>query len=483
MKKLCGLIPAAGKGTRAYPYTKSTPKSLLEINGMPNLQRLILLMRDSMNIKDIYIVIGYHGEVIKDYLGDGSQLDVNLTLISNNHLDKGLAYSVLLGKKFIDDYFLVMLSDECYVNSNHNEILSFPYDDSLATITFKKVDDAALIKKNYSVKTVDDRVEKLIEKPTELINNYLGLGTFLFSPQIFKFLEDAFNESGNDFVDLVSLVDKCISEGETVRPFEIKGNYVNINDRDSLQLAKYYVREKLVDNISTSLLISSEGNEEDITYTINQYKKSEYINNIYVLLPHKNSLHNEVSESGVQIITCPPGIELYGEKLKYGLEQMEGDIFIITVANYSFSYRDIPKLFAYLKEADMVLGTRTTRQLIQLRSHMKGIVRFANVLLAKFIELLWWNFECRFTDVGCTYRAFWKSSFYKIKDNLNSKGPEFSIEMKLELLRARDRIIEIPINYYGKSYSLYQKYQNVNSALRMFFLIIKKSVAHYVKDR
>ena len=59
MRKLYGLIPAAGKGTRARPYTSEIPKRMLEINGKPNLQRNIELMRDQLGISDIVIITGY----------------------------------------------------------------------------------------------------------------------------------------------------------------------------------------------------------------------------------------------------------------------------------------------------------------------------------------------------------------------------------------------------------------------------------------
>jgi len=45
MEQLVGLIPAAGRGVRARPFTKSIPKSMLEINGTPNLQKNIEIMR------------------------------------------------------------------------------------------------------------------------------------------------------------------------------------------------------------------------------------------------------------------------------------------------------------------------------------------------------------------------------------------------------------------------------------------------------
>ena len=83
---------------------------------------------------------------------------------------------------------------------------------------------------------------------------------------------------------------------------------------------------------------------------------------------------------------------------------------------------DIDKFLTYLKESDMVIGTRTTRQMIEQGSNMDWLTRWANVVFAKFIELMWLNSDPdispRLTDVGCTYRAIWRSSFEEIKNFL-----------------------------------------------------------------
>ena len=68
----------------------------------------------------------------------------------------------------------------------------------------------------------------------------------------------------------------------------------------------------------------------------------------------------------------------------------------------------------------------------------------------------WWKFfggigGARFTDVGCTFRAIWRTSFESIKDNLRSDGPEFSVEMMIVLLNQHQRVIEIPVNYFNRS--------------------------------
>ena len=57
--RLVGLIPAAGLGTRVRPYSANLPKSMLPINGIPNLQRIVELMRDQLDIREIVIVTGY----------------------------------------------------------------------------------------------------------------------------------------------------------------------------------------------------------------------------------------------------------------------------------------------------------------------------------------------------------------------------------------------------------------------------------------
>ncbi len=480
MSKLTGLIPAAGKGVRARPYTEMIPKGMLDINGVPNIQRNISLMRDDLGIEDICIVVGYLGSQIKDYFGDGRKFNVNIRYIENKFLERGLAFSILLARDYIDDYFCVILSDECYINSNHHELTSFPYKKSLATCGTMSVDDRELIKQNYSVVVDNDRIVRLTEKPCNVTNDIMGSGTFIFSAEIFDFLEKAFSQKKNGFVEFITFLDKLCQTDEQILNFNLTGTYVNINDRNSLNLAKYYERRKQFNQNIISMLVYSEGKEKDIAFTINRYRKLNLIHQIFVILPHDNGIEKIVLECGASSITCPPEVQLYGEKIKYAMGKMPGDIIMLCEADYSFPSRDVVKLLAYLKEADMVVGTRTTRQLIEQGADMRGIVRFANVMLAKLLEILWWNFEGRFTDVGCTFRAIWRSNFNKIKDRLNSKGPEFSAEMIIEVLSSRDRVIEIPVNYFNRSQLMHIKYQNPKTFFRFLFLILKKRLQFFI---
>ena len=71
------LIPAAGRGIRAYPKTQYLPKPLLEIDGKTLLQRNIEILHDQLGIHDITVIIGYEREQIVSRSGGGTRLSVS----------------------------------------------------------------------------------------------------------------------------------------------------------------------------------------------------------------------------------------------------------------------------------------------------------------------------------------------------------------------------------------------------------------------
>ena len=126
----------------------------------------------------------------------------------------------------------------------------------------------------------------------------------------------------------------------------------------------------------------------------------------------------------------------------------------------------------------MVIGTRTTRQLIEQGANMDGPLRWGNVVVGKLIEALWWGLEPRFTDVGCTYRAIWRDAYFKIREYLTRDDAAFSPEMMIEMLRVRGRVIEVPVSYYrrrgGESKHSASRWQSARTGLKMLALVLRK---------
>jgi len=138
----------------------------------------------------------------------------------------------------------------------------------------------------------------------------------------------------------------------------------------------------------------------------------------------------------------------YGHALRRGMRESVGDIVVLAEPDGTFVARDVLKLLSYTDEFDMVLGTRTTRELIWSQANMGWFLRVGNVTVAKLIQVLYGGPSL--SDCGCTFRLIHRQALSEIYDDLTVGGSHFLPEMVILALRRRLRIIEIPVNYRGR---------------------------------
>src|SRR4029450_10117160 len=89
---MVGVILAAGKGARMYPFSERSPKPILPILNRPLLAHQIEVMRES-GITDIHIVVGPLGYQVASVFGDGSQYGVKIRFVEQEST-LGLAHAV-----------------------------------------------------------------------------------------------------------------------------------------------------------------------------------------------------------------------------------------------------------------------------------------------------------------------------------------------------------------------------------------------------
>ena len=65
------LILAGGKGERLRPLTDTVPKPMVAVNGRPILSHQVCWLRPA-GVTDVVFLIGYLGDAVSDYFGDGS---------------------------------------------------------------------------------------------------------------------------------------------------------------------------------------------------------------------------------------------------------------------------------------------------------------------------------------------------------------------------------------------------------------------------
>ena len=479
MPPLVGVIPAAGRGVRAYPYTATIPKCMLEVDGVPLVRRNVDLMRDQLGIRDIRVVVGHHGGAVRAHLGDGSHLGVAITYVENRRLDLELPYSVFLGTGGVEDFCCVILGDECYVGSNHADLLHEPFASALATCTFVETDNPKHIRKNYVARLAGGRIVALEEKPRTVTTSLMGTGTYLLHPALVARLARTYagdHEAGPR--DWTSWLGSLCEAGEVLRPFVLRGRYVNVNSRDDLNYANSLVRELTFASKRTTLVYVLDHDTPAAVRPVTEFAAEPAIDEVVVVSRCRiPALDETATLPRTRVLIAPRPDVGVGELLRLGLDQSRGDILVVAYSDDTFVARDVAKLLVYLRDADMVVGTRTTRQMIEQGTNMRGIVRVVHILLAKLVELLWLRFQCRFTDICCVFRAFWRSTYESVRDNLSATGVEIFPELVLETLRARKRIIEVPVNYYNRDLGspyVRSRYQSGATLARVLRLIVRK---------
>jgi len=178
------VILAAGEGTRMRPLTASCPKVMLPVANRPILEHIIVAARDA-GIDGFVCVVGYMGDVIRDYFGDGSRLGVRIDYVAQKE-QLGTAHAIGMASRSVGARFLVLNGDAIVTPPDLRALIGLEGDIILAT---KELENPA----GYGVVKIEGgRVARLIEKPDHAAGSLVNAGIYLFSGAIF----DAIRETG-----------------------------------------------------------------------------------------------------------------------------------------------------------------------------------------------------------------------------------------------------------------------------------------------
>ena len=211
------MILAAGKGTRVWPVTKTTPKPMIPIMRTPLMESLILHFRQ-FGITEIAVNTSYMGSDIENYFRDGRQFGVDITYSFEGKIVDGEVQAKALGsaggmKKiqqfsgFFDDTFIVVCGD-AWVDLDLAKVFEFhKAKGGIATIVLQDVPLEEVHKYGVVKRDQDMKIQAFQEKPSaeEAISNTINTGIYVFEPEIFDHIpaDQEFDIGGELFPSLV----------------------------------------------------------------------------------------------------------------------------------------------------------------------------------------------------------------------------------------------------------------------------------------
>lgn len=114
------LLMAGGFGKRLMPLTKSVPKPMLPVNGVPLLERIIEDLKQS-GLLDINISVFYKKEVIKNYFNNGEKFGVKINYIEEDEPLGTAGCLFYLKKKNLKN--LLVLNADIYSDINYKKLI------------------------------------------------------------------------------------------------------------------------------------------------------------------------------------------------------------------------------------------------------------------------------------------------------------------------------------------------------------------------
>ena len=112
---------AGGRGTRIASVANDVPKPMINICGKPILEHQIDNLK-ACGLTDIILVIGYLGEKIKDYFGDGSRFGVCIEYFIEDH-PLGTAGALFKMPQLTEDFLL--LCGDVIIDVDFNRFIAF----------------------------------------------------------------------------------------------------------------------------------------------------------------------------------------------------------------------------------------------------------------------------------------------------------------------------------------------------------------------
>ncbi len=234
------VILAAGQGTRLRPVTLTMPKPLVPVANRALIGYAILVLKNA-GLSDIAIVVNDLSSPIVTALGDGAEYGVNLSyLVQEKQL--GLAHAVGVTREFVgDEPFCVYLGDNIFQDTMESLLREFPGGSADCEIALIEVPDPS----RFGVAEVENgKIKQLVEKPKEPKSNLAIAGVYLFRSSIFESI-GRISPSARGELEITDAIQDLVSSGKSVRPYTLKGWWIDAGKPDSIIQANQLVLSEL----------------------------------------------------------------------------------------------------------------------------------------------------------------------------------------------------------------------------------------------
>ncbi len=180
------VVLAAGEGTRMWPLAANKPKHLLPVAGKPLIAHIMDAIKQN-RMKEVFVVVGFRGDLIRSTLGDGSRYGLRLQYIEQPAWT-GTASALKIAFDAVGrEPFLAVYGDLWLTSSAIRAVIE-------KSRSLPRVVGVVHVRDPSEYGLVDvsaDRLLKIVEKPARKrrAEGWINAGIYVLDSEVFRAIE------------------------------------------------------------------------------------------------------------------------------------------------------------------------------------------------------------------------------------------------------------------------------------------------------
>lgn len=177
------VLLVGGLGTRLKSVVNDRPKPLADVCGRPFLEYLLLQLK-RYGIAQIVMAVGYKGDMIQEYFGEGSRLGIHIEY-SYEESQLGTAGAIKNALPYLSAEEFLVLNGDTFYEAAYGELISFYKESGVnMALVLRQVPD---ISRYGSVQVENHVVKGFNEKKTEQIPGTINGGIYLMKRSLLEY--------------------------------------------------------------------------------------------------------------------------------------------------------------------------------------------------------------------------------------------------------------------------------------------------------
>ncbi len=213
------VVLAGGKGTRLRPLTFSIPKPLLPIDEKPIIE-IILKNFEKFGITEVIISIGYQGELIKAFCGDGTKFGLSVKYVDEEKPLGTAGPLSLMRDHFNKRENFILMNGDIFTQLDFSKMVNYHKNGNYCMTTGYRTYEHKLPFGVLELK--NGKLCGIVEKPSTTFN--VSAGIYVLNASILDLIPD------NTFFTTPELANKLLEEKRNIGAYLIEEYWLGIEN-------------------------------------------------------------------------------------------------------------------------------------------------------------------------------------------------------------------------------------------------------------